>query len=93
MTTIKEFIQSFEKNVLNPFISLLFVLATVIFIFGVVQYVIAGGSQEKTQKAKLVMLWGIIGMTIMASAWGIVGILCKFFGTCNNILPCGAACS
>ena len=86
MNSISEIVRTLENNVLNPLISLLFVLATVIFIWGVVQYVIAGGSQEKTQSAKNVMLWGIIGMTIMVSAWGIVGILCKFFGTCNNIV-------
>ncbi len=78
--TIKEFIENIEKNVLIPLISLLFVLATVIFIWGVIQYVIAGGSQEKTQSAKNVMLWGIIGLTIMSSSWAIVKILCAFFG-------------
>ena len=79
--SITELIASIKTNILQPVIQLLFVLATVIFIWGVVQYVIAGGSQDKTQAARNVILWGIIGMTIMASAWSIVGILCKVFGS------------
>ncbi len=67
-------------QILNPVIVLLFALATIMFLWGVIQYVIGSqGSSDKLEKAKNVILYGIIGMFIMASAWGIVAILQNFF--------------
>ena len=61
------------EGLLNSVISLLFVLATVYFLWGVVNYVVgAGGDIKKLEQGKQHMLWGIVGMAIMLSAWGIV---------------------
>ena len=65
---------------------MMFAIATLIFGWGVVQYILGGAqSGDRTQKAKSIMIYGIIGMFIMASAWGIVSLLCNFFGTCDKI--------
>lgn len=67
-------------DLLNKVIALLFVLATVYFLWGVVQYVVgAGGKEEQLKQGKQHMLWGIIGMAIMLSAWGIVEGITTFF--------------
>ena len=80
--TIRSIIESIQTGILNPIISLLFTLAVVIFLWGIVNYVIGiGGNEKKLETGKKVMLWGIIGMFLMASARGIVAILCQFFGT------------
>ncbi|MBI2056501.1 MAG: hypothetical protein HYT37_03955 [Candidatus Sungbacteria bacterium] len=64
---------------INVVISFLFVLATIIFLWGVIKY-IAKGSEEKEQKAaRGLMLYGIIGLAVMASVWGIVNILIQYF--------------
>jgi len=85
-TSIEDIVNAITTGVLNPLITLLFVLATVVFIWGVIQYVIAqAGDEKKIADAKRVMLWGIIGMFLMASAWGIVKVLCDFFGSCGYI--------
>lgn len=85
-TTLTELANKFNIGVLGPLISVLFVLATVIFIWGVIQYVIAqSGDVKKIDDAKRVITWGIIGMFLMASAWGIIAALCNFFGTCIGI--------
>ncbi len=84
--TVTILINKITQEILNPLIMLFFALATVLFAWGVVQYVLAGqGSQEKATQGKRVMLYGIIGMFIMASAWGIVYLLCDFFGTCPQV--------
>ena len=71
---------------LTPIIALLFVLATAVFLWGVVSYVIAQkGDSQKMDQAKTTIAWGIIGLFIMASAWGIVKLLCNFFDTCAGI--------
>ncbi len=82
--TLEKLVTNIQTGILNPIINLLFVLATVVFLWGVIQYVIGSqGDTTKLEKGKQVMIWGIVGMTIMASAWGIVKILCQFFGTCR----------
>lgn len=84
--TVADLLTRITKEVLNPLITLLFAVATMMFAWGVVQYVLGSqGSDQKVQQAKNAIKWGIIGMFIMASAWGVVSILCKFFGTCQNI--------
>ena len=81
---LEKLIKDIETAILNPIISILFVLATVIFLWGVIQYVIGSqGDTAKLEKGKQVMIWGIVGMTVMASAWGIVAVICQFFGTCR----------
>lgn len=84
--TVTQLINNITTQILNPLITLLFAVATLMFTWGVVQYVLGSQrSDQRTTQAKNAILWGIIGMFIMASAWGIVSILCQFFGTCQNI--------
>lgn len=66
------------KGTLNQIIVLLFALVTVYFIWGIVQYVGAGGDEARLKTGKKHMIWGIIGMSIMASAWGIVNIIADY---------------
>ena len=84
MNTLDQLIKSLQNDILNPIINLLFVLATLMFLWGMVQYVVGSqGDETKLKKGRQIMIWGIFGMFIMASAWGIVKILCQYFGTCN----------
>lgn len=78
--TIQQIINKITTEILNPVIYLLFGLATVVFIWGIIQYVLAGGSPQQAEQGKKTMLYGIIGLFVMASAFGIVSILCNFFG-------------
>jgi len=68
------------RTTLNLVIGLLFVLVTVYFFWGIIQYVSSGGDEEKLKKGRQHMVWGIIGMTIMAGAWGIVNIIRSYLG-------------
>ncbi|PIR68971.1 hypothetical protein COX93_03405 [Candidatus Nomurabacteria bacterium CG_4_10_14_0_2_um_filter_30_12] len=61
-------------------IPLIFALATVMFIWGVVQYVINNEEDAKREKGKQFMIWGIIALTVMFSVWGLVRILGNTFG-------------
>ena len=82
----KDLIIKIQTEILNPLIGLLFVLATVVFMWGVIVYVIGGrGSDEDVSRGKKIMFYGIIGMAVMASAWGIVQLLCDFFTTCAQL--------
>lgn len=75
------------KTTLNYVIGLLFVLVTVYFIWGIIKYVSAAGDEEKLKSGKQHMVWGIIGMAIMAAAWGIVNILVDYIsGSTPNVV-------
>ncbi|MBI2056500.1 MAG: hypothetical protein HYT37_03950 [Candidatus Sungbacteria bacterium] len=71
----------------NIIIPLLFVFATLIFLWGVIKY-IAKGSEEKEQKAaRSLMLYGIIGLAVMLAVWGIVNIIIQYFGVGGQGIP------
>ena len=61
-------------------IPLIIALAMVMFIWGVVQYVINNDEEAKKEKGKQFMIWGIIGLTVMFGVWGLVKILGSTFG-------------
>ena len=67
--------------------------AVVLFLFGVVKYISSGGDEEKRKEGKNLVVYGIIGLFVMVSVWGLVNILAGTFtlesGTVgrDNILP------
>ena len=88
VSSIKELLVTIQRDVLVPIWQFLFVLATVIFLWGIIQYVIGSkGDEKKLEKGKQIMLWGIVGMVIMAAAWGIVSLICGTVGACNQGPP------
>lgn len=67
-------------------IPLLFTIGLAAFIFGVVQYMLNPNNSEKRDEGKKYMIWGIIGLFVMVSVWGLVGILSNTFNL-NNSAP------
>jgi uncharacterized membrane protein (GlpM family) len=63
---------------LNTIIIFLFLVATVIFLWGVVRYISAGGDEEKTKEARSMIIWGIIFLAVMVAVWGFVNIVLDF---------------
>ena len=60
-------------------VPILISLAVLFFLWGVFKY-IKGDAAAKAEGAKN-MLWGIIGIFVMVSVWGLVRILTSTFGT------------
>ena len=72
----------------NSIIPLIFALATVMFIWGVVQFFILNADEEKKRaQGKQFMIWGIVALAVMLSVWGLVGILGSTFGVNSSVLP------
>ena len=63
------------SNILDPIIALIFAVALVVFVYGVLTYVWGSQDGEARSTAKKSMVGGIIGMFIMLSAWGIVNLI------------------
>jgi predicted histidine transporter YuiF (NhaC family) len=61
-------------------VPLLFALAVVGFIWGVIQTTMNPEDAEKRKQGKMYMMWGIIGLFVMLSIWGLVEIITNTFG-------------
>lgn len=66
-------------DILNILIPILIVLAVVIFIWGVITYVV-GGDEEAKKKGRMRMVWGIVGIAVIVALWGLVRVLTRTFG-------------
>ena len=68
-------------NVANPVIRLLLVLAVVIFVWGVMQFIRNADNVEKRAAGYQHIIWGIIGIFIMVASIGIVNIIRSIIGS------------
>ncbi len=77
-------------SILNLIIPFLVVLGVLYFVWGVVQYVIAGDEEAKTA-GRDKMIYGIIGLVVIVGLWGLVGIVSRTFnlqGQQQISIPC-----
>ncbi len=49
--------------------------ALLVFLWGVAKYILAAGAEDKLKEGKEMIIYGLIGLTVMLSVWGLVGIL------------------
>lgn len=78
--TVKTLMARLTTYVLNPLILLLFVIAAALFIYGLVEFLGKTDSEEGRQVGKRHMIWGLVGMLIMVSVYGIMSLLIDTFG-------------
>ncbi|MBP6911909.1 MAG: hypothetical protein KBB88_01795 [Candidatus Pacebacteria bacterium] len=64
-----------NKEIINPFITLLFAVAILAFIWGLVEFIQGSDNEEKKTKGQQHMLWSILGMVVMVSAIGIMHLI------------------
>ena len=64
-----------NKAIINPAIGFIFALALALFIFGIVEFLINKNSESGRTTGKQHAIWGIIGMSIMIGAFGIVNLI------------------
>lgn len=75
MDVFNSFVDKVEKNIIDPAMILLGLVAFGVFVFGVVEMIWYGADQEKRATGRQHMIWGIIGLTIMFGAAVIVKII------------------
>ncbi|MDE2399916.1 MAG: hypothetical protein KGL67_02835 [Patescibacteria group bacterium] len=86
---------STAQNILNSIIPILVSLGLVFFIWGVVQYVIAGGEEAK-KRGRDRIIYGIIGLAVITSLWGLVNLVVNTFhlaGTAPTYPTTTAGCN
>jgi len=81
--SFKEFVSTTLLDIANALILVLIALATLVFIYGVVRYVGAGGDAEAIKKARAFIIWSIVGLALILGVWGIARFLAE--GILGNI--------
>lgn len=78
---------STAKSLIESVIPLLMVIATVVFLWGIISYIMAAGDEEKVKEARSFIIYGLIGLFVMVSVWGLVGVIAGSFGVSGTNIP------
>ncbi len=81
MAQMQAFINKILAGAVWPFIGFIFALAIAIFLYGLMEFALNADSDEKREKGKSHIVWGIVGLFIMFAVWGIVIIIMNFVGS------------
>lgn len=82
--TIVPFLNRVSEVILNPLILLAFSLAFLYFIYGIVKFLSLDAGDKSRKEAQDAILYGIIGMVIMFSVYGIIRFILSTFGIPEN---------
>ena len=78
-TTLQTIIQTL-RQMANTVVPLFMVIAVAVFLWGIVKYITAAGDEEKSKSAKGYIIYGLIGIFVMVSFWGIIQVFGSTFG-------------
>ena len=78
--TFDQLIFDINRTVLNPLIQFAFIVAFVIFLWGVVEFLKNANNVDGRKKGRDHMIWGVLGLVIMLGVYGIINILVNTFG-------------
>ncbi|MBI5004836.1 MAG: hypothetical protein HZC04_01460 [Candidatus Lloydbacteria bacterium] len=72
------------KSILDIIIPIALTVAVIYFFWGVGKYMTATGDSEKQEEARGIMIYGIIGLFVMVSVWGLVRVVGDTFGVTSG---------
>ena len=72
-------VAGFVGDMINTLVLLLIGIALLVFIWGLLKYIMAGGDEEKTKEAKRFIVFGFIAFFVMFSVWGLTEVLVRVF--------------
>ena len=73
------------EEILGKLAPMLVAIAVIVLLVAIINYIRAGEDEEKREKAKSLMIYGIIGLFVMISLWGLVAILSGTFNLDKDI--------
>lgn len=72
---VTDIINKINENIVNPVLYLFFAIALLVFIWGAFTYIAHADDPAKRSEGGKGMLYGIIGMFIMFSVFGIINLI------------------
>jgi hypothetical protein len=80
MDQVYALIAKLVQYVVNPAILVVFSFGLLMFVFGLVEFLYTLSKGGNVDKGRDHMLWGVVGMFIMVSVFGIIRLLSNTFG-------------
>ena len=77
---MSEIIDAISVNIINPVIGLMFVLAFLVFLWGVFTFITNTDDETNKKKGKNNLIYGVLGMAIMVSVFGIIKFIKSSIG-------------
>lgn len=78
--TVCDILSTITTQLLAPIKQLLTISATLVFLYGVIEFIAGASSEDARTKGKKHMIWGLVGLVIIMIYMGIIIILQNFFG-------------
>ena len=78
--TAQDLVVKLNENILFPLIALLSAVAILVFLYGCFKFVTNTDDDSARTKGKQHILWGVIGLLVMVSAYAILNIAAGTFG-------------
>lgn len=79
MDTVSSIIGRFETYIVDPVLLILFAGGFFFFVYGLVEFLITMNQGGEKNEGKEHMIWGVVGMLIMVSVYGIISLLDNTF--------------
>jgi uncharacterized membrane protein YjfL (UPF0719 family) len=73
--------------IVNPMIQVAFALATILFVYGIFEFIRNADNPETREQGRQHMLWGLIGLAIMIAVFTIIDMLLNTLGISGDSVP------
>jgi len=80
MSNLSNLINRFVDVIINPLIAILFALALALFMWGIARFIWSADDETAREQGKSHMIWGLVGMLIMVSVYGILNVATSIIG-------------
>ncbi|HAO64812.1 TPA: hypothetical protein DCQ44_02400 [Candidatus Taylorbacteria bacterium] len=77
---------AYLKSLMGTVVPILIGLAVIVFLYGVLKFVLNAGDEGARSEGKTMMVYGIIGIVVMVSVWGLVRFVQNTFNL-TNVTP------
>ncbi len=77
---ISDLLNGINEHILNPLILFAFAVAFIVFAWGVFQFIANETADAQREAGKKKIFWGLFGMFIMFSAYGLIRLVLGTFG-------------
>jgi len=68
------------QTLINKIIPVIIAITVLVFLWGVANYIMSAGDEEKRKEARQFIIWGLVGFVIMLGIWGLINVFVTAFG-------------
>lgn len=79
-SVVNSIVPKIVDNIVLPIVQLVFALAILIFVWGLVGFFRGAEDSEARTTGQQHILWGVVGMAIMVSVYGIIRLVANTVG-------------